>query len=71
MHHTERDRIFSDCWRVNDKSISDDGYMVVTLLIVCVWTVATGVWQLRRSVQRDILPRKQRLEALLKELDAP
>jgi hypothetical protein len=56
-------------WRVNDKSISDDGYMLVTLLIVCVWTVASGVWQLRRSVQKDILPRKRRLEGLLKELD--
>jgi hypothetical protein len=58
-------------WRINDKSISDDGYMLVTLMIVCVWTVASGVWQLRRSVQKDILPRKRRLEALLKELDAP
>jgi hypothetical protein len=25
----------------------------------------------RRSVEQDILPRKRRLEALLKELDAP
>jgi hypothetical protein len=58
-------------WRVNDKSISDDGYMLVTLIILCVWTVASGVWQLRRSVQKDILPRKRRLGALLKELDAP
>ena len=58
-------------WRVNDKSISDDGYMLVTMIILCVWTVASGVWQLRRSVQKDILPRKRRLEALLKELDAP
>jgi hypothetical protein len=24
-------------WRINDKSISDDGYMLVTLIIVCVW----------------------------------
>ena len=58
-------------WRVNDKSISDDGYMLVTIIILCVWAVASGVWQLRRSVQKDILPRKRRLEALLKELDAP
>jgi hypothetical protein len=58
-------------WRVNDKSISDDGYMLVTMIILCVWTVASGVWQLRRSVQKDILPRKRRLEALLKELAAP
>ncbi len=58
-------------WRVNDKSISDDGYMLVTMIILCVWAVASGVWELRRSVQKDILPRKRRLEALLKELDAP
>jgi uncharacterized membrane protein YqjE len=58
-------------WRVNGKSISDDGYMLVTMIILCVWAVASGVWQLRRSVQKDILPRKRRVEALLKELDAP
>jgi hypothetical protein len=57
-------------WRVNQKSVSDDGYMLISLLVICVWSVASGVWQLRRSVQRDILPRKHRLEALLKELDA-
>jgi hypothetical protein len=27
------------------------------------------VWEQRRSLQRDLLPRKRRLEALLKELD--
>jgi hypothetical protein len=58
-------------WRVNDKAISDDGYMLVSMLVLCVWTVASGVWQLRRSVQKDILPRKNRLEALLKDLDTP
>ena len=58
-------------WRINGKSISDDGYMLVSLIILCVWTVASGVSQLRRSVQTDIVPRKRRLEALLKELDAP
>lgn len=56
-------------WRVNDKSISDDGYMLVKLLIWCVLSVAFCVRQLRRHVQRDILPRKRQLEALLKELD--
>jgi hypothetical protein len=57
-------------YRVNQKSISDDGYLLVTLIIVCVWTVATSVWELRRQVQRNVLPRKRRLEALLRELDA-
>lgn len=55
--------------RVNQKLISDDGYMIITLILVCVWSVGSSVWELRRSVQRDILPRKRRLEALLKELD--
>ena len=55
--------------RVNQKLISDDGYMIITLIIICVWSVASSVWELRRSVQRDILPRKRRLEALLKELE--
>ena len=56
-------------WRINQKSISDDGYMLVTTIILCVWSAVSGVWELRRSVQKDILPRKRRLEALLKELD--
>ena len=54
--------------RVNDKSISDDGYLTVTSLIMCVWSVVLGVWTLRRQRQQ-LLPRKRRLEALLKELD--
>ena len=28
-----------------------------------------GRWAVRRAVQREMLPRKRRLEALLKELD--
>ena len=60
--------LFVATWRVNQKSISDDGYLFVTMMIWCVWTVATGVWSLRKA-ERAILPRKQRLEALLNELD--
>ena len=56
--------------RINQKSISDDGGMLVTLILVCVWSVATGVWEIRRQA-RDVMPRKRRLEGLLKELDAP
>ena len=56
-------------YRINQKPLSDDGYMLVPLIILCVWSVASSVWELRRSVQRDILPRKRRLEELLKELD--
>ena len=54
--------------RINQKSISDDGGMLIPLILVCVWSVATGVWEIRRQA-RALLPRKQRLEALLKELD--
>ena len=57
-------------WRINQKSVSDDGYMIVSLILLCIWCAASGVWELRRQVQRDILPRKRRLEALLKELEA-
>ena len=56
--------------RINDKSISDDSYMLVTLIFILVWSVASSVWWYRRRLQRDVLPRKRRLEELLKELDA-
>jgi hypothetical protein len=39
----------------------------VILVFTIIWVV--GRWAGRRSVKRDVLPRKQRLEALLKELD--
>jgi peptidoglycan/LPS O-acetylase OafA/YrhL len=58
-------------YRINQKPFSDDGYIVLSTILMCVvLPVAAGVWELRRSVQRDILPRKHRLEALLRELDA-
>ncbi|MEO7413569.1 MAG: hypothetical protein ABIZ81_09435 [Opitutaceae bacterium] len=55
--------------RMNEKSIRDDGYLIVWLSLMCIWSVAASIWALRRSVQKDILPHKRRLEALLKELD--
>jgi hypothetical protein len=58
-------------WRINDKSFRDDGFLLVSLIVVCGYSFATGVWQSRRSVERDFEPRKRRLEAMLKELDAP
>jgi hypothetical protein len=54
--------------RINQKSFSDDGGMLIPLLFVCVWSVATGIWEIRRQA-RNLLPRKRQLEALLKELD--
>ena len=55
--------------RLNEKSFSDDGYMIVWLSLMCVFAVATGVWELRRQARDVVLPHKRRLEALLKELD--
>jgi hypothetical protein len=55
-------------YRINQKSVSDDGGMAVPMILMCAWLVATGIWEIRRQA-RDLLPRKRRLEALLKELD--
>jgi hypothetical protein len=55
--------------RLNEKSFSDDGYMNVWLSLVCVWSVAIGVWEVRRQTRDVVLPHKRRLEALLQELD--
>jgi hypothetical protein len=55
--------------RLNEKSFSDDGYMVVWLSLMCVWSVATAVWSIRHQTRDVVLPHKRRLEALLKELD--
>jgi hypothetical protein len=57
-------------WRINDKSFSDDGFLLVSMIVVCAYSFAIGVWQARRSVQRDLVPRRRRLETMLKELDA-
>jgi hypothetical protein len=38
---------------------------------VCAIGSVAGVWAARHAGQRDVLPHKRRLEALLKELDAP
>ena len=55
--------------RINERSISDDGFLFIGMLFICVWSVAAGVWDQRRKVKRDVLPRRRRLEALLRELD--
>ena len=45
------------------------GILLVSMILMCVvFPVAAGVWEVRRRA-RDVLPRKRRLEALLKELD--
>jgi drug/metabolite transporter (DMT)-like permease len=55
--------------RLNKKSFSDDGYLVVWLSVMCVCSVATAVWSIRQQTRDVVLPHKRRLEALLKELD--
>jgi hypothetical protein len=56
-------------YRVNQKPLSDDGGMLIPMILVCVWCVATGIWEVRRQSREVVLPRKRQLEALLKELD--
>jgi hypothetical protein len=58
-------------YRINGKPFSDDGYMLFGTMLACVVVpVAAGVSAIRRQA-RDVLPLKRRLEALMKELDAP
>ena len=60
-------------WRINDRPFSDTGLWRPIVVLACwiVMTLGAHFWWVNRSVQRNLLPRKRRLEALLKELDAP
>jgi hypothetical protein len=55
--------------RVNGLPFSDNGFLIVSMLVMCVGSAAAGVWEVRRQAREVVLPRKRRLEALLKELD--
>ena len=55
--------------RINDVAYNEDWPILFGLIFLCAFS--WGHRRRRRSVQRDILPRKRRLETLLKELDAP
>ena len=58
-------------WRINNEPFSTQWHWIVGgILFTGVITVGT-VWLQRRRVKQELLPRKHRLEALLKELDAP
>ena len=57
-------------WRINNEPFRDQWGPIVGGILVCAIGSVVGVWQQRRSMERDLLPRKRRLEALLKELDA-
>ena len=59
-------------WRSNGRSFGDPQLSFPIVFMIC-WTilmVGGTLWWMRRVVQRKTLPRKRRLEALLKELDA-
>jgi hypothetical protein len=58
-------------WRMNNRSFSDPGLLAPIVFHVCwiILTVSGVLWWIRRVVQRKTLPRKRRLEALLKEFD--
>jgi hypothetical protein len=58
-------------WRINNEPFSSEWAWIVGGIFVCAMGSVAGVWVQRRSMERDLLPRKRRLEALLKELDAP
>jgi hypothetical protein len=55
--------------RINQLAFSDNAFMVVSTAVTCVGCVAAGIWEVRRQARDVVLPRKRRLEALLKELD--
>ena len=55
--------------RTNQKSFIDNWFPNVNMILLFVGCVATGVWQVRRQTRDVVLPRKRRLEVLLKELD--
>jgi hypothetical protein len=58
-------------WRVNNEPFRTEWFWIVGAIVVCAIGSVAGVWEQRRRMGRDLLPRKRRLEALLKELDAP
>jgi hypothetical protein len=55
--------------RTNQKTLSDNWLPVVNLLLICVGSIAFGVWQVRRQIRDVVLPRKRTLEGLLKEIE--
>jgi hypothetical protein len=58
-------------WRMNNRSFSDPWLSLPVVFMIC-WSilmVGGTLWWTRRVVQRTTLPRKRRLETLLKQLD--
>ena len=64
--------IILSSWRINNRSFSDPWLSLPIVFMIC-WSilmVGGALWWTRRVVQRKMLPRKRRLEALLQDLDA-
>jgi hypothetical protein len=57
--------------RINGKPYDEAWLEVRGGILGSLIGIAVVGWWLRRRVRRDLLPRKRRLDALLKELDAP
>ena len=55
--------------RINEKPYDESWRPVVRAILVALIAGGVGRWWQRRSVRRDLAPRKRRLEALLKEFD--
>ena len=55
---------------MNNEPFRTEWFWIVGAIVVCAIGSVAGVWKQRRRMQGDLLPRKRRLEALLKELDA-
>jgi hypothetical protein len=65
--------LFFAILRINEKPFIDAGIWAafVGMIFLSPISVAGSAWVQRRAVKRQLLPHKRRLEALLKELDAP
>lgn len=64
--------IFAANWRGNNMSLSENGkdaLVLVGIMVVFICSSAVDVWKQHRATEKDVLPRKRRLEAMLKELD--
>ena len=58
-------------WRIHGRSFSEVSMLVPVVFMIC-WSilcVGFSLWWTRRAVRRKMLPRKRRLEGLLKELE--
>jgi hypothetical protein len=57
-------------WRINNEPFSTQWHWIVGGIVFTGIVSVGTVWLQRRRVRQELLPRKRRLEALLKELDS-